>query len=179
MSKSESRFVSQEVQTDNVLSKSLFATKSELDDVKIELLEKLTRLKEGRLDQMNDFGSSERADVVQDDNPTPTDNFGVSPQPNPTLQNTPLSVDSGPVESQSQSQPEFSSVQFSSVQFSSVQFSSVQFSSVQFSSVQFSSVQFSSVQFSSVQFSSVQVILHHKTIYKHYDSINRNKMQQI
>ena len=59
MFKSESRFVSQEVQTDNVLSKSLFATKSEVDDVKIELLEKLTRLKQDLLDQMNDFGSSE------------------------------------------------------------------------------------------------------------------------
>ena len=43
MLKSESRFVSQEVQTDNVLSKSLFATKYELDGVKVELLEKLTR----------------------------------------------------------------------------------------------------------------------------------------
>ena len=37
MLKSESKFVSQEVQTDNVLSKSLFATKSQLDDVNIDL----------------------------------------------------------------------------------------------------------------------------------------------
>ena len=76
----KSRFVSQEVQTDNVLNKSLFATKSELEDVKIELLEKLTRLKQDLLDQMIDFGSSERVDVVQDDNPIPT---GVSSHLNP------------------------------------------------------------------------------------------------
>ena len=94
MLKSESRFVSQEVQTDNVLSKSLFATKSELEYVKIELLEKLTRLKQDLLDQIIDFGSSERADVVQDDNPTPTVNFGALSQPSPTLQNTTSSVDS-------------------------------------------------------------------------------------
>ena len=89
MLKSESRFVSQEVQTDNVLSKSLFATKSELDDVKIELLEKLARLTQDLLDQMNYFGLSERVDVVQDDNPTPTYNSEASSQPSPTLQNTP------------------------------------------------------------------------------------------
>ena len=80
MLKYESRFASQEVQTDNVLRKSLFATKSELDNVKIELLEKLTRLKRDLLDQMNDFGSSERVDVIQDDNPTPTVNPGASSQ---------------------------------------------------------------------------------------------------
>ena len=68
MLKSVSRFVSQEVQTNNVLSKSLFATKSELDDVKLELLEELTRLKQDLLDQIIDFGSSERVNVVQDDN---------------------------------------------------------------------------------------------------------------
>ena len=107
MFKSESRFVSQEVQTDTVLSKSLFATKSELDDVKIELLEKLRRLKQDLLEQMNGFGSSETVDVVQDDIPTPTDNFEASSQPSPTLQNTPLSVlsvESGPAEFQSQPQ---------------------------------------------------------------------------
>ena len=53
MLKSESRFVSQEVQTNYVLSKSLFATKSELDDVKIELLEKLTSLKQDLLRSNN------------------------------------------------------------------------------------------------------------------------------
>ena len=51
---------------------------------------------------MIDFGSSERVDVVQDDNPTPTVNSGASSQPGPTLQNTPSSVDSGSAESQSQ-----------------------------------------------------------------------------
>ena len=84
MLKSEFRLVSQEVQTNNVLSKSLFATKSELDDVKIELLEKLTTLKQDLLDKMNDFGSSERVGVVQDDNPTAIINSGASSQPNPT-----------------------------------------------------------------------------------------------
>ena len=102
MLKSESRFISQEVQTDNILSKSLFATKSELDDVKTELLEKLTRLKQDLLDQMNSFGSSERVGVVHDDNPTPTVNSGVSSQPSPTLQNTPSSVNSGSAEFQAQ-----------------------------------------------------------------------------
>ena len=102
MLKSESRFVSQEVQTDNVLSKSLFATKSELDDVKIELLEKLTRLKQDLLDQMNDFGSSDRIGVVHDDNLTPTVNSGASSQPSPTLQNSPSSADSGPADFQAQ-----------------------------------------------------------------------------
>ena len=101
MLKSESRFVSQEVQADNVLSKSLFATKSELEDVKIELLKKLTRLKQDLLDRMIDFGSSERVDVVQDDNPTRTVISGASSQPGPALQNTP-SVDSGSAESESQ-----------------------------------------------------------------------------
>ena len=104
MLKSESRFVNQEVQTDNVLSKSLFATKSEINDVKIELLGKLTRLKQDLLDQMIDFGSSERVDVVQYDNPTPTVNSGASSQPSPTLQNTPSSVDSVSAESQSQAE---------------------------------------------------------------------------
>ena len=73
-----------------------------LNDVKIELLEKLTWLKQDLLDQMNDLGSSERVDVVQDDNPTSTDNSEASSQPSPTLQNTPSSADSGPAESQSQ-----------------------------------------------------------------------------
>ena len=70
-----------------------------LEDVKIELLEKLARLKQVLLDQMIDFGSSERVDVVQDDNPTPTVNSGArsgaSSQPSPTLQNTSSSVNSG------------------------------------------------------------------------------------
>ena len=65
MLNSESRFVSQEVQTDNVLSKSLFATKSELEDVKIELLEKLTRSKQDLLDQMIDFGSNDRFWIIR------------------------------------------------------------------------------------------------------------------
>ena len=51
---------------------------------------------------MKDFGSSERVDAVQDDNPIPTDNSGASFEPSPTLQNTPSSVDSGPAWSQSQ-----------------------------------------------------------------------------
>ena len=40
MMKSDSRCVSQEMQTDSVLSRSMFATKSELLDLKDELLEK-------------------------------------------------------------------------------------------------------------------------------------------
>ena len=55
-----------------------------------------------QLDQMINFGSLERVDVVQDDNPTPTANSGALSQPSPTLQNTPSSVDSGSAESQSQ-----------------------------------------------------------------------------
>ena len=51
---------------------------------------------------MKDFGSLERLDAVQDDNPIPTCNSGASSQPSPTLQSTPSSVDSGPTESQSQ-----------------------------------------------------------------------------
>ena len=105
MLKSESRFVSQELQTDNVLSKSLFFFLfffSELDDVKIELLEKLTRLKQDLLDQNERFGSSERVGIVHDDNPTPTVNSGASSQPSPMLQNTPSSVDSGPADFQPQ-----------------------------------------------------------------------------
>ena len=43
MMKSDSRYVRQEVQTDSVLSRSMFATKSELADLKDELLEKISR----------------------------------------------------------------------------------------------------------------------------------------
>ena len=40
MMKSDSRYVSQEVQTDSVLSRRMLTTKSELADLKDELLEK-------------------------------------------------------------------------------------------------------------------------------------------
>ena len=52
MMKNDSRYVSQEVQTDSVLSRSMFATKSELDDLKDELLEKISRLKDNVLAEL-------------------------------------------------------------------------------------------------------------------------------
>ena len=45
MMKSDSRYVSQG-QTDSVLSRGMFATKSELIDLKAELLEKISRIKD-------------------------------------------------------------------------------------------------------------------------------------
>ena len=52
MMKSNSRYVSQEVQTDSVLSRSMFATESELVDLKDELLEKISRLKDNVLAEL-------------------------------------------------------------------------------------------------------------------------------
>ena len=42
MMKSDSRYVSQEVQTDSVVSRRMFATKSEIVDLKDEPLEKIS-----------------------------------------------------------------------------------------------------------------------------------------
>ena len=81
-------------------SSNLFATKSEMDDIKIELLEKLMALKQDLLDQMNNSGSSERVDAVKMIILTHIDNSGASPQPSPILQNTSPSVDSGHAASQ-------------------------------------------------------------------------------
>ena len=52
MMKSDSRYVNQEVQTDSVLSRSMFATKSELVDLKAELLEKISRIKDNVLAEL-------------------------------------------------------------------------------------------------------------------------------
>ena len=47
MVRSETTYVSQEVQTDSCLSRTLFASKSEIEDLKTDLLGKISELREG------------------------------------------------------------------------------------------------------------------------------------
>ena len=100
MMKSDSKYMSQEVQTDSVLSRSMFATKSELVDLNGELLEKISRLKDNVLAELTVPRSADSLRDVQQPNLTFTNYSEPSPQPGPSL-----IVDSEPFESQPQSQP--------------------------------------------------------------------------
>ena len=100
MMKSDSRYVSQEVQTDSVLSRSMFATKSELVDLKAELLEKIFRIKDNVLAELTVPRSADSLRDAQQPNLTFTNYSEPSSQPGPSL-----TVDSEPFESQPQSQP--------------------------------------------------------------------------
>ena len=100
MMKSDSRYVNQEVQTDSVLSRSMFATKSELDDLKAELLEKISRIKDNVLAELTVPESADSLRDAQQPDLTSTNYSEPSSQPGPSL-----SVDSESFESQSQSQP--------------------------------------------------------------------------
>ena len=100
MMKSDSRYVSQEVQTDSVLSRSMFATKSELVDLKAELLEKISRIKDNVLAELTIPESADSLRDAQQPDLTSTNYSEPSSQPGPSL-----SVDSESFESQPQSQP--------------------------------------------------------------------------
>ena len=100
MMKSDSRYMNQEVQTDSVLSRSMFATKSELDDLKAELLEKISRIKDNVLAKLTVRESADSLRDAQQPDLTSTNYSEPSSQPGPSL-----SVDSESFESQSQSQP--------------------------------------------------------------------------
>ena len=100
MMKSDSRYVSQEVQTDSVLSRSMFSTKSELFDLKAELLEKISKLKDKVLAELTVQRSADSLRDAPQRNLTFTNYSEPSSQPGPSL-----TVDSEPVESQPQSQP--------------------------------------------------------------------------
>ena len=91
MMKSDSRYVSQEVQTDIVLSRIMFATKSELADLKDELLEKISRLKDNVLDELTVPRSADSLLDAQQPNLTFTNYSEPSSQPGPSL-----AVDSEP-----------------------------------------------------------------------------------
>ena len=99
MMKSESRYVSQEVQTDSVLSRSMFATKSELVDLKAELPEKISRIKDNVLAELTVPESADSLRDAQQPDLTSTNYSEPSSQPGPSL-----SVDSESFESQPQSQ---------------------------------------------------------------------------
>ena len=103
MMKSDSRYLSQEVQTDSVLSRSMFATKSELIDLKAELLEKISWIKDIVLAELTIPRSADSLRDAQQPNLTftnysePSSQLGLS-----------LTVDSEPFESQPHSQPKIS-----------------------------------------------------------------------
>ena len=99
MMKSDSRYVSQEVQTDTVLSRSMFATKSELVDLKAELLEKISRIKDNVLAELTVRESADSLRDAQQPDLTSTNYSEPSSQHGPSL-----SVDSESFESQPQSQ---------------------------------------------------------------------------
>ena len=104
MMKSDSRYVSQEVQTDSVFSRSMFATKSELVDLKDELLEKILRLKDNVL---TDLTIPKSADSLRDAR-QPDLTFTNYSEPSSRASSQPgpsLTVDSEPDGSQPQSQP--------------------------------------------------------------------------
>ena len=97
MMKSDARYVSQEVQTDGVLNRSVFATKSELVDLKAELLEKISRIKDNVLAELIVPGSADSSRDAQQPDLTSTNYSELSSQPGPSL-----TVDSEPFESQPQ-----------------------------------------------------------------------------
>ena len=97
MMRSDSRYVNQEVQTDSVLSRSMFATKSELDDLKAELLEKISRIKDNVLAELTVPESADSLRDAQQPDLTFTNYSELSSQPGPSL-----SVHSESFESQSQ-----------------------------------------------------------------------------
>ena len=100
MMTSDSRYVSQEVQTDSVLSRSMFATKSELVYLKDELLEKTLRLKDNVLAELTVPRLADSLGEPQQPDLTSTNYSEPSSQPDPLL-----TVDSEPDESKPQSQP--------------------------------------------------------------------------
>ena len=83
MMKSDSRFVSQEVQTDSVSSRSMFATKSELVDLKAELPEKISRIKDNVLAELTVPKSADSLRDAQQPNLTFTNYSEPSSQPVP------------------------------------------------------------------------------------------------
>ena len=100
MMKSDSGYVCQEVQTDSVLSRSMFSTKSELADLKDELLEKISSLKDNLLAQLTVPRSADSLRDAQQPDLTSTHYSEPSSQPGSSL-----TADSEPDESQPQSQP--------------------------------------------------------------------------
>ena len=100
MMKSDSSYVSQEVQNDSVLSRSMFATKSDIVDLKDELLEKISRLNNNILADLTVPRSAGSLRDAQQLDLTSTNYSEPSSQPGPSL-----TVDSESDESQPQSQP--------------------------------------------------------------------------
>ena len=102
MMESDSRYVSQEVQTDSVLSRSMFATKSEIVDLKAEFLQKISRIKNNVLAELTVPRTEDSLRDAQQPNLTFTNYSEPSSQPCPSL-----TVDSEPLESQPQPQPKY------------------------------------------------------------------------
>ena len=104
MLRNATRFASQEVQTDNILSGTLFASKSELDPLKEELLENIENLKQDLLIRLNDARLSHRIDAAQPSDQHVTSHSETIPEPRPMPENPSASVDSDSLLSVSQPQ---------------------------------------------------------------------------